>query len=95
LVRELAALGREAGEDLPWVEELAADIFMGRFSAKYLRAAQLAGHLLADSLYARYYDIDYAALPAVTQSAATGGRRSQQRGVRRAVPPARPCCTGQ
>jgi hypothetical protein len=39
LVRELAALGREAGEDLPWVEELAADIFMGRFSVKYLHAA--------------------------------------------------------
>lgn len=63
LVRELAALAGEAGEDLPWVEELAADIFMGRFSAKFPRAAQLAGQLLAGSLYARYYDIDYATLP--------------------------------
>jgi hypothetical protein len=63
LVRELAALGREAGEDLPWVEELAADIFMGRFSVKYLRAAHLAGQLLTGSLYARYYDIDYPSLP--------------------------------
>jgi hypothetical protein len=72
LVRELAALGREAGEDLPWVEELAADIFMGRFSAKYLRAAQLAGQLLADSLYARYYDIDYPVLPAITETARHG-----------------------
>jgi hypothetical protein len=64
LVRELAALAREAGEDLPWVEEVAADIFMGRFSPKFTRAARLAGELLDGSLYARYYDIDYPALPA-------------------------------
>ncbi|MEU7869934.1 hypothetical protein [Dactylosporangium sp. NPDC049140] len=63
LVAELAALGGEAGEDLPWVEELAADIFMGRFSPKFLRAAQLAGRVLAGGLYARYYDIDYDDLP--------------------------------
>lgn len=72
LVRELAALARAAGEDLPWVEELAADIFMGRFSAKYLRAAHLAGQLLAGSLYARYYDIDYPALPVLADSARRG-----------------------
>jgi hypothetical protein len=71
LVRELATLAREAGEDLPWVEELAADIFEGRFSIKYLRAAHLAGQLLAGSLYDRYYDIDYAALPPVIDT----GRR--------------------
>jgi len=64
LVQELAALSREAGADLPWVEELAADIFMGRFSPKFPRAAHLAAELLAGSLYARYYDIDYAALGA-------------------------------
>ena len=49
LVRELAALSRETGADLPWVEELAADIFMGRFSPKFPRAARLAGELLAGS----------------------------------------------
>lgn len=65
LVRELATLAREAEADLPWVEELAADIFMGRFSGKYVRAAHLAGELLAGSLYARYYDIDYPALPSM------------------------------
>ena len=47
LVRELAALSREAGLPLPWVEELAADIFDGRLVVKYLAAAQLAGELLA------------------------------------------------
>jgi hypothetical protein len=88
LVRELAALGREAGEDLPWVEELAADVFMGRFSAKYLRAAQLAGRLLAGSLYARCYDIDYSALPAITET----GRR--ERGRRPAVRRSMRCAAG-
>jgi hypothetical protein len=72
LVRELSALSGEAGEDLPWLEELAADIFMGRFSVKYLRAARLAGQLLAGGLYARYYDIDYAALPAPTRTTRRG-----------------------
>ena len=62
LVTELAALAREAGLDLPLVEELAADIFMGTFSAKFLRAAKLAGELLEGSLYERYYAIDYAAV---------------------------------
>ncbi|SNT62471.1 hypothetical protein SAMN05421812_11490 [Asanoa hainanensis] len=68
LVVELAALGRTAGEALPWVAELAADIFMGRFSATFAHAARLAGDLLAGSLYARYYDIDYAALPPPAES---------------------------
>jgi hypothetical protein len=72
LVRELSTLGQEAGDDLPWVEELAADIFMGRFSGKYLRAAQLAGQLLTDSLYAHYYDIDYPALTAITVTGRRG-----------------------
>jgi hypothetical protein len=66
LVRELATLSREAGLGLPWVEELAADIFDGRFVAKYLAAAQLAGGLLAGTLYERYYGIDYAAVGRLT-----------------------------
>lgn len=65
LVRELAALSRTTGEELPWVEELAADIFEGTFSAKYLAAAKVAGGLLAGSLYERYYDIDYAQVLAI------------------------------
>jgi len=64
LVTELDTLAREAGLDLPFVEELAADIFMGRFSAKFPRAARYAGELLKDSLYARYYAIDYDAVRA-------------------------------
>ncbi|SCG66598.1 hypothetical protein [Micromonospora halophytica] len=65
LVGELSTLSRQAGLELPWVEELAADIFMGRFSAKFLHAATLAGRRLAGSLYARYYDIDYPAIAVI------------------------------
>jgi hypothetical protein len=65
LVSEMATLSKQANLDLPWVEELAADIFMGTFSAKFLHAAKLAGQHLVDSLYARYYDIDYPAIAAI------------------------------
>jgi hypothetical protein len=65
LINELTALAREAGLDLPWVEELAADIFMGTFTRKFARAAQFAARLLDGSLYARYYGIDYAAIRAL------------------------------
>ncbi|MFF0431449.1 hypothetical protein ACFYU9_04350 [Streptomyces sp. NPDC004327] len=61
LVRELGVLGRRSGiSDAPLVEELAADIFMGTFSGKFLAAAGVAAELLGGgSLYERYYDIDY------------------------------------
>ena len=42
LLQEMQALARSAGFRLPLVEEVAADIFMGRFSKKYLRAARWA-----------------------------------------------------
>ncbi len=42
---------------LPLVEELAADIFMGAFTLKFLVAAQTAARLLRGTLYARYYAI--------------------------------------
>jgi hypothetical protein len=58
LVTELAALASAAELKLPLVEELAADIFMGGFSAKFLTAAQIAARQLGGSLYQRYYAID-------------------------------------
>ncbi|MYS87608.1 hypothetical protein [Embleya scabrispora] len=64
LISQLSALSGNARLRVPWVEELAADIFMGRFSRKYLAAAVLAGRLLEGSLYERYFDIDYAAIGA-------------------------------
>ncbi|MGW1893226.1 hypothetical protein ACWCP6_23720 [Streptomyces sp. NPDC002004] len=62
LVRELAVLARQAELGAPLVEELAADIFMGTFSPKFLTAARIAAELLGGTLYERYYGIDYAAV---------------------------------
>lgn len=62
LIRELVALAEGAGLDVPFTEELAADIFMGRFSPKFGRAARVAAGLLGGSVYERYYGLDYAAL---------------------------------
>ncbi|HET9957286.1 MAG TPA: hypothetical protein VFQ61_22465, partial [Polyangiaceae bacterium] len=59
LVKELRALAAASGSPLPFVEELAADIFMGTFSETYLKAAQLAAGLLRSTLYERYYGIPY------------------------------------
>jgi hypothetical protein len=72
LVREFTVLSGIAALNLPWVEELAADIFKGAFSAKFLDAAECAGRLLAGSLYEDYYGIDYGALPALEEA----GRQS-------------------
>ncbi len=77
LASELAALAKvarpqvassqtDADEDarpwLPLVEEVASDIFMGTFSVKFLRAAQVAVTLLRSlpggALYSRYYGLD-------------------------------------
>ncbi|MFE9623917.1 hypothetical protein [Streptomyces sp. NPDC006527] len=63
LVRELSVLARQADLGAPLVEELAADIFMGTFTPKFLAAARVAAELLGGgSLYERYYAIDYRAL---------------------------------
>ncbi|RSZ45983.1 MULTISPECIES: hypothetical protein [unclassified Variovorax] len=65
LLQELWTLGDAAGLKLPLVEEVAADIFMGRFSPKFLMAAKVAAKLLQGGLYERYYGIDCAALGAM------------------------------
>lgn len=74
LLQELTALARRAGLDLPLVEEVAADIFMGQFSPKFLAAARRAADLLEGNLYARYYRIDYAALRALPETPRHRGR---------------------
>ncbi|MEU9474415.1 hypothetical protein [Streptomyces sp. NPDC048191] len=63
LIRELSVLARQAELGAPFVEELAADIFMGTFTPKFLTAARVAAELLGGgSLYERYYVIDYQAV---------------------------------
>ncbi len=71
LLQELRALADSAGLKLPLVDELAADIFMGTFTEKYLRAAQVAADLLAGTLYERYYGLDYARVRAIDDVAAS------------------------
>lgn len=57
LVAELTSLADAAGIALPLVEEIAADIFEGRFSRKFADAGDLASEVLAGRLYARYYGL--------------------------------------
>lgn len=59
LLQEVRALADAAGLSLPIVDEIAADIFMGEFSEKFLRAAQKAAEMLAGTLYERYYALPY------------------------------------
>ncbi|ARU53461.1 hypothetical protein CBR64_20530 [Cellulosimicrobium cellulans] len=67
LVQELNHLLVAGGMEVPLVEELAADIFMGRFSDKYRRAAQIAARVVGGTLYECYYGIDYARIAALDQ----------------------------
>ena len=58
LLQELRALVKTAGLDLPLVDELAADIFMGQFSGTFVRSVHQAATVVRGTMYARYYDID-------------------------------------
>lgn len=58
LLQEFRALADAGNLRLVFTEELAADIFMGRFSPKFFRAARDAAAVLRDSVYARYYALD-------------------------------------
>ncbi|MFI1698056.1 hypothetical protein ACH419_19045 [Streptomyces bobili] len=82
LVRELSVLAREAELGAPLVEELAADIFMGTFTPKFLAAARVAAELLGGgSLYERYYAVDYRAIRtmAIIEAAEAQTRRNRPR----------------
>ncbi|WP_033443099.1 hypothetical protein [Saccharothrix sp. NRRL B-16314] len=57
LVTELRTLAKQTGLELPLVEEVAADIFMGTFTTKWREAGVVASRLLAGTLYANYYDL--------------------------------------
>jgi hypothetical protein len=59
LLQELTALSTSAGLPIPIVDELAADIFVGEFSVKFLQAAKIAARLLQNSLYERYFGLSY------------------------------------
>lgn len=62
LLQELRALAKSAQITLPLVDELAADIFMGTFTGKFVDSGCIAAQLLQGSLYQRYFNIDFTAL---------------------------------
>lgn len=68
LLQELRALAKGAALDLPLVDELAADIFMGEFGSKFGVAAKQAATLLEGTLYERYYGIDFAEIRALPEN---------------------------
>lgn len=85
LVAELSTLAAQAGlgQDengdarLPLIEEVAADIFMGTFSSKFLRAAKIAARMLGErSLYARYYGLPYERVLAIEKLVPQGNART-------------------
>ena len=59
LVKEVRALARCAAKEIPLRNELAADIFMGKFSEELLKSARAAADFLDGSLYATYYGIEF------------------------------------
>lgn len=58
LLQEFRALAQDAGMSLPFVGEIAADIFTGEFSSTFSDAARCSAKVIANTLYARYYAID-------------------------------------
>jgi hypothetical protein len=65
LLQEMKALVKSSELTLPIVEEVAADIFMGTFTDKFLNAAKMTSGLLKDTLYTQYYGIDCGGIEAV------------------------------
>ena len=76
LLQEFRALANTAQLALPFVDEIAADIFMGEFSNKFIAAARRAATLVAGTLYARYYAIDADALAALPDKPLADAKRS-------------------
>ncbi len=76
LLQEFRALAKGGELDLPFVEELAADIFMDEFSPKFTQAAKQAAAYVEGTLYARYYDIDCATVLRLPEAKAEPHRRS-------------------
>jgi hypothetical protein len=68
LLQEFRSLVKVAELDVPLVEEVAADIFMGEFSGKFVHSAKRAASLLNETLYATYYGINYEEILALPES---------------------------
>ena len=77
LITELDALSKGALLHLPLTEELAADIFMGAFSSKFLSAAKSAARLLSGTLYERYYGLPFARVLAMPEPSVEPKRKKK------------------
>lgn len=75
LVSEFRALADSATLQLPLVDEIAADIFMGVFTNTFVEASRCAARVVAGTLYASYYDIDTDALAALPDKRNAGTMR--------------------
>ncbi|MEM8710075.1 MAG: hypothetical protein AAGG01_03920, partial [Planctomycetota bacterium] len=69
LTRELATVTRTMDGEWPWVEEIAADIFMGTWTDKFVAACRRAGARMRGTLYERYYGLGYSDLEAIQRPA--------------------------
>ena len=74
LLQELRALAKGADLQIPLVDEIAADIFMGRFSGKFVESARRAAEVLDRTLYSTYYAIDYGAVGRIRSAPETPNR---------------------
>ena len=72
-------LVKTAELDIPLVEEVAADIFMGKFSGKFIESARKAADVIEGSLYANYYGIDCGEIRRLTSSVKPTKKRWLQR----------------
>lgn len=81
LLRELEALAAWAGMDIPLVDELAADIFTGRFSPKFLASARITGEFTEGTLYSAYYRIDWEEVADLKDPDAFAGLCASRAGV--------------
>ena len=59
LLQEFIALSKTAQLEIPLVEELAVDIFMGDFSEKFVLATKKSINFIRDTIYTKYYQINY------------------------------------
>jgi hypothetical protein len=57
LIQEFSMLAKLADLEIPFTNEIAADIFMGAFSEQFAKAANVGLSYYAGTLYARYYDL--------------------------------------
>ena len=75
LVEQMQDLAKRGNLKIPFVPEIAADIFMGTFSPRFEQAAQITAQRYKGKLYGRYYN-----LPETVQTGSLGSLCSERAG---------------